>query len=223
MLSLAIEPYLDSIKSAFSAYLPENVRIRNRVLTPVEFVTDAPGDERFKRDVARFREGGSLDDNWCLIQWNRGPLMIEPDDEFRELIERDINETAGTYDVKAFGFGACECNFHLIANNAATIEACEGLYYLNLYKIRSVLFTYQLIEFKSRVIHEILGSFGAYNVKDVGTAFKIDWVARLFVPVLVDSSTGQIIITSSSKIYGHDADDVDFEEEGELWETVESS
>ena len=222
MLSLAIEPYLDAIKSAFATYLPENVQVGSRVLTPVEFVTDAPGDERFKRDVARFREGNKLGTNWCLIQWNRGPLMIEPDDEFRELIERDVSESAGTYEVKAFGFGSCECNFHLVANNAATIEACEGLYYFSLYKISSVTFTYQLIEFKSRIIHEILGSFGAYNVKDVGTLFKIDWIARLFVPVLVDSSTGKIVITSSSKIYGHDADDTEFEEDGELWETVES-
>jgi len=220
MLSLAIEPYLDSIKSVFSTYLPVNVHVGNRVLTPVEFVTDAPSDERFKRDVARFREENKLEANWCLIQWNRGPLARDPDDDFRELIERNVDESAGTYNVKAFGFGLCECNFHLIANNATTIEACEVLYYLSLDKISSVTFTYQLLEFKCRIIHEILGSFGAYNVKDVGTIFKIDWITRFFVPVLVDSSTGQIVSTPISKIYGHDADDTEFEEDGELWETV---
>lgn len=221
MLSLAIEPYLDSIKTAFSTYLPDDVQVKNRVLTPVEFVTDAPGDERFKRDVARFREGNKLGANWCLIQWNRGPLIKDPDDDFRELIERDVSESAGAYEVKAFGFGTCGCNFHLIANNATTIEACEVLYYFRLDKISSVTFTYQLIEFKCRIIHENLVSFGAYNVKDVGTIFKIDWVVRMFVPVLVELSTGQIVSTYSTEIYGHDADDVDFEDDGELWETVE--
>lgn len=214
MISLAVDSYLDILKGVYTTYLPADVEVKSRVLKPVGFTSEAPNEERLKRDVTRFRDAGTFSSDWCMIQWNRGPLQIDPEDDFRTLIDRSTSELAGTHTVKEFGFSICDLEFFLFANNGTTIEACEDLFYLSLYKIKTVGFSYESIDFNARVVHESLGAFASHSLKDVGTLFRIDWTVRFFVPILVDTSSGLIILAASTKVYGHDADDTEFEEDG---------
>lgn len=122
--------------------------------------------------------------NWCYVQYNRGPLTVVEEDEFRFEKVRTLAPQRDTFEEERWGFGRTDINLWLLGNNGSAIEAAEALYYINLYKIRAVDYIYLGTPWRSRVIHESLISFEPVGLAEYGTGFTISWKAQLFVPIL---------------------------------------
>ncbi len=122
--------------------------------------------------------------NWCYIQYNRGALTIVEEDEFRFEKVRMLSENNTSFDEERWGFGRTDLNFWLLGNNGSAAEAAEALYYIHLYKVRPVDYTYLGMPWRSRVIHDSLATFEPLGLAEFGTGFVITWRAQLLVPVL---------------------------------------
>lgn len=219
MITLPFLQYETSLQTAFTDYLLSEASVNSKAFRSIRFSTTAPDEDRLKRDLTRYRQSNSFPDNWCIIQWLRTPLVIDPEDEFRTKIVRDTGDSSGgdegAYSEKHFGFATSDLTFTLWANNGTTIEACEVLYYYHMYKIKNVSYTYESESFRSRLIHEVLGSFGSQGITDFGTLFRIDWTVKFFVPLLIDSKTGKVVLTIKTDVYTHDHD-ADLDDETEI-------
>jgi hypothetical protein len=195
-LSYPITEYRKAIDRAFSEFLLQT-----------RYASALPNMSRFTKFLTRVKEcdpllqlpescATGLPLNWCYIQYNRGPLQIVEEDEFREdKIRMYVNE--GTQiETSHWGYGRTELNFWLVANNGATIEACEALFYMRLYKIRNIEYSYQDLNWKSRIVHSALQTFESLEMEEHGTGFTVTWSVELFVPVLYRDTTSFSTLSS---------------------------
>lgn len=211
MISIIFPAYSALLQKTFSEFLLPDTEFENKALRAIKYVTASPDEERLKRDLTRYKKKLALEmpQKWCVIQWNRSPLRITTEDEFRTRIIRTRNTDQGGYDNKDMGFGESDFNFTMWANDGIAMEVCETLYYLHLYKLRTVSYSNEKQDFKSRVEHELLGSFGADSVSDLGSLFKIDWMVKMFIPIWTDSITGKIVARIKEDIYQNEEGDLD--------------
>lgn len=191
-LSYSVASYLEHIEFAF-----------RELLVGYEYASELPHLDRFTKFLTRIKESEfdsgnpipgltttdlckkGLPINWVYVQFNRGPLLSVEEDEFRfNLIRNFTNDTRRSFEQDNFGFGSCELNFWLVGNNGSSIEAAETLYYMRLYKLKSIDFLYLGYPFHARTIHEMLQSFEPVGINDYGTGFTIQWRVNLFVPIL---------------------------------------
>jgi hypothetical protein len=184
-LSYPIEAYRVCVRQAFCELLLDE-----------RYAQELPNISRFTKFLTRIKEKDptlelpelcktGLPDNWAYIQYNRGPLQIVDEDEFRHLlIQVDTDETRTMFDQTNWGYGKTTLNYWLVANNGSAIEAAEALYYMRLYKVRNITYQYQCINWKSRLIHESLESFDTVEIDQMGTGFIVTWSIDLFVPIL---------------------------------------
>lgn len=182
-----------------------------------QYASELPTLDRFTKFLTRIKESGfdannpipgltttelckkGLPINWAFIQFNRGPLMIVEEDEFRgELVRCFTDESMTMFDMDDFGFGKAELNFWLVANNGSALEAAEALFYMRLYKLKSIDYFYLGYPFHSRIIHDMLQSFEPLGIHEYGTGFTTTWRVELYVPILrreVEGFTVQEVCT----------------------------
>lgn len=219
-LSYPIAEYRTCIERAFCEFLLQ-----------IQYASDLPNLQRFKKFLTRIKEGDpnlelpdlcqtGLPTNWCYIQYNRGPLQIVDDDEFRFNKIRYV-QTDGTFHEERWGFGQVEMNWWLVGNNGSTIEACEALYYMRIYKLKSLNYCYLDTNWHSRIIHESLGTFEQVDLEDMGTAFSIQWTALLFVPILEKEIDGFAVQEACANIFGQQGIDCMLPIEGYRNETFD--
>lgn len=200
-LSYPITEYRKCVEMAFC-----------ELLLKIEYASQLPDTERFTKFLTRVKEGDpnlqlpdfcgtGLPDNWCYAQYNRGPLQIVDDDEFRYDKVRVINTAAAEFQEDRWGFGIVELNWWLVGNNGTSTEACEALYYMRLYKLKSLDYQYQNINWHSRIIHDSLNSFETVDLDSLGTAFAVQWTMQLYVPVLKDDIEGRLVIETCADLY----------------------
>ena len=172
------------------------------LLLGIQYSSTIPNQDRLVKFLSRLKEAEfdngdpiagltttelckkGLPPNWCYVQYNRGPLQIVEEDEFREEKIRTFSQSRATFDEDRWGFGKAEINCWLVGNNGSATEAAETLFYINLYRIKSVDYLYLGIPWRSRVIHDSLATFEPLGLAEYGTGFTITWRAQLFVPVL---------------------------------------
>lgn len=185
------------------------------LLLQIQYASQLPNTERFTKFLTRIKEGDpnldlpefcrtGLPNNWCYMQYNRGPLVIVPEDEFRKDKIRFVKQSQGTFDETRWGFGTVELNWWLVGNNGSAIEACEALYYMRIYKLKSVDYCYMDINWHSRIIHEPLNSFEVVDLEGLGTAFAVQWTALLHVPVLCADIEGMIVQESCTNMFAQE-------------------
>lgn len=189
------------------------------LLLGVQYATDIPNTDRLVKFLSRLKEAQfdandpipgltttdlckkGLPPNWCYIQYNRSALTIVDDDEFRQERIRTLTLAKDRFSEDRWGFGQTEINCWLVANNGSAIEAAEALYYMNLYKVKSVEYLYLGIPWKSRIIQDSLDSFGTLGIAEYGTGFTITWKAQLFVPILRQEIEGFTVQTVCNEIF----------------------
>ena len=188
------------------------------LLLGMQYASNLPNQDRLVKFLSRLKEaefdGGDpipgltttdlcktgLPPNWCYIQYSRGPLQIADDDEFRVDKVRTLAHSKKNFSEDRWGYGKVEINFWLLGNNGSATEAAEALFYIHLYRVRSVDYLYAGIPWRSRVIIEApgLATFEPFGLAEYGTGFAITWRATLFVPILkqeVEGFTVQDICT----------------------------
>jgi hypothetical protein len=198
-----------------------------------QYATTMPDIQRLTQNLTRIKDNDPTINlpnicktgfpvDWTVIQYNRGPLIIEEQDEFRSLPVRDVDETLHTFDRKDLGFGSYTLQYHLIGSNGRAIEQAEMLYYLKLYKIREITYTYVDVVWVSRIIHQSLSEYGQIDLENMGTFFYISWETKIFVPVLYREVLEHQVTHVTVNIYAHDLGDPDFEvpQGGELFESI---
>jgi hypothetical protein len=186
-----------------------------------QYASQLPNIDRFTKFLTRLKEsefdsGDPFPDltitdlckkglpiNWAYIQFSRGPLQIVEEDEFRldtnRMLSDDANRTMFKDD--RWGFGRTELNFWLIANNGSAIEAAEALYYMRLYKLKSVDFLYLETLFHSRIVHDMLTSFEPLGIDEYGTGFTITWRLEMYVPILRQEVEGFTVQSTCAEIF----------------------
>lgn len=208
-MSYPITAYLECIQKAFC-----------ELLIGYQYASELPNLDRFTKFLTRIKEAEfdsgnpipgltttelckkGLPVNWVFMQYNRGPLLQVEEDEFRvEKIRCFTDETRRCFDEEDFGFGQCELNFWMVGNNGASTESAEALYYMRLYKLKSVDFLYLGYPFHARVIHEGLQTFEQLGLNDYGTGFAVTWRLNMFVPILRQQLEGFTIAEICSEIY----------------------
>ena len=182
-------------------------------LLALRFVTPFPNPDRFARFLSRLKSDNpeidhpelcrhGLPDHWSVIQYTRGPLQVNDEDEFRTERHRATTPNKYRFQEQRFGFGHVELNFWLVANNSSAIEACEAWYYMRLYKLKTIRYQYLDREFSSVVEHQALETFESYQLQgDNGTGFTITWSARLDVPILSGDLTGFTVRSHHLNVY----------------------
>lgn len=139
--------------------------------------------------------------NWCYIQYNRGPLQPVEEDEFRQDNVRTFSTHRDMFDEERWGFGKTEMNFWLLGNNGSSLEAAEALFYVHLYRVRSVDFLYLGIPWRSRVITDALQTFEPLGLAEYGTGFTTTWRATMFVPILRQEIEGFTVQSVCNDIF----------------------
>ena len=200
-MSYPLEAYRLCVQRAFCEML-----IQER------YASELPNIGRFTKFLTRVKEQDpaldlpelcrtGLPPNWVYIQYNRGPLEIVDEDEFRKSKIKVISEDKTCFDETRWGFGRVELNYWLVANNGSAIDIAEALYYMRLYKVRSIDYTYQWINWRSRVIHSALQSFDELGMDEIGTGFTVTWNAEFFVPVLRQEVEGFTIQETLTNVF----------------------
>lgn len=185
----------------------------------VQYASNLPNQDRLVKFLSRLKEAEfdngdpvpgltttelcktGLPINWCYLQYNRGPLITVEEDEFRLEKFRMLSNSKSTFTEDRWGFGRTDLNFWLLGNNGSAIEAAESLFYMKLYKIRSVEYLYLGLPWKSRVIHSSLASFDPIGLAEYGTGFGITWNAQLFVPILRQEIEGYTVQSVCTEIF----------------------
>lgn len=185
-----------------------------------QYASELPNLDRFTKFLSRIKEGGfdandpipgltttdlckkGLPISWAFIQFNRGPLLVVDEDEFRQDFMRCFtDDTKSMYEADAFGFGRVELNFWLAANHGSALESAETLFYMRLYKLRSVDYLYLGYPFHSRVIHNMLETFEPLGINEYGTAFTMTWRTEMFVPILRRELEGFTVQEVCTEVY----------------------
>lgn len=208
-MSYPVESYLTCIQKAFC-----------ELLVGYQYASELPNLDRFTKFLTRIKEAEfdsgnpiagltttdlckkGLPVNWVFIQYNRGPLLIVEEDEFRvQLIRCFTDESRRCFDEDDFGFGSCELNFWMVGNNGASIESAEALYYMRLYKLKSIDFLYLGYPFHARINHEMFQSFEPIGINEYGTGFSVQWRLTMYVPILRQELEGFNIAEVCTEIY----------------------
>lgn len=183
------------------------------VLLSLRFVTPFPSPDRFARFMSRLKSDNpeidhpelcrhGLPDHWAVVQYTRGPLQANEEDEFRAERRRTLTPNKERFGEQRFGFGTVQLDFWLVGNTSSAIEACEAWYYARLYRIKTIRYQYLDREFQSRVEHQSLETFESFQLQgDNGTGFTITWSARLDVPLLTDDLTGFTVRSHLINVY----------------------
>ncbi len=207
-LSYPLAQYKNCIGTAFCGLLLE-----------LQYASDLPNMDRFVKFLSRLKEAQfdvndpipgltttdlcktGLPPNWCYIQFNRGPLVPVEDDEFRLDKMRVLSSDRGRFDEDRWGFGRADVNCWLVGNNGSAAEAAESLFYIHLYRIKSIEYLYLGIPWKSRVIHEALDSFASLDIAEYGTGFTVTWKSQIFVPILRQEIEGYTVQAVCNEIF----------------------
>lgn len=204
-----MEAYLKCMEKAFC-----------ELLIGYQYASELPHLDRFTKFLTRIKEAEfdsgdpipgltttdlckkGLPTNWVFVQFNRGPLSIIEEDEFRvEIIRCFTDETRSFFEQDDFGFGSTELNFWMVGNNGSSIEGAETLFYMRLYKLKSIDFIYLGYPFHARTIHDMLQSFEPLGINEYGTGFTIQWRVQLFVPILRRELSGFTVQSINSEIF----------------------
>ena len=208
-LSYPISAYKDVVVKAFC-----------ELLLGIDYASDLPNLDRFTKFLTRVKENEfdsgnpipgltttdlckkGLPVNWTFAQFNRGPLMIVDEDEFRlEKLRCFTDETQACFSQEDFGFGKVELNFWMVGNNGNAIEGAEALFYMRLYKLKSIDYIYLGLPWHSRIIHEDLQTFEPLGINEYGTGFTITWRVEMFVPVLRREIEGYTVQEVCTEVY----------------------
>lgn len=207
-MSYPLSQYRNAIAEAFCP-----------LLLGMQYATTLPNQDRLVKFLSRLKQAEfdagdpipgltttelcktGLPPNWCYMQYNRGPLTPVEEDEFRLEKIRTLATTRVSFDEDRWGFGRCDVNFWLLGNNGSAIEAAESLFYIHLYKVRSFDYVYLGIPWRSRVIHEPLGTFESLGLSEYGTGFTITWRAQIFVPMLRQEIEGYTVQSICTDIF----------------------
>jgi hypothetical protein len=185
-----------------------------------QYATELPQLDRFTKFLTRIKEAEfdfgdplpgltttdlcktGLPINWVFAQFNRGPLSIIEEDEFRvEIIRCFTDDTRRCFEQDDFGFGRTELNFWMVGNNGSAIEAAETLFYMRLYKLKTIDFLYLGYPWHALIDHEMLQSFEPLGMNEYGTGFTIQWRVVLYVPILRREIEGFTVQEICSEIY----------------------
>ncbi len=185
----------------------------------IQYASQLPNQDRFIKFLTRLKEASfdsgdplpgltttdlcktGLPVNWCYIQYNRGPLVPVEEDEFRLEKIRQLSSDKSRFDEDRWGFGRTDINCWLVGNNGSAIEAAESLFYMHLYRIKTVDYMYLGIPWRSRIIHDPIGTFEELGVAEYGTGFTITWRAQLFVPILREEIEGYTVQETCTEIF----------------------
>jgi hypothetical protein len=189
------------------------------LLIGIQYASELPNTDRMVKFLSRLKEaqfdGGDpipgltttdlcrtgLPLNWCYIQYNRGPLQPVEEDEFRVDHVRTISTNKATFSQEDWGFGRADIKCWLVGNNGDATEAAEALYYMHLYRIKSVDYLYLGIPWRSRIVHDPLQTFEPLGLAEFGTGFTITWQAQIFVPMLRRQVEGFTVQTTCNEIF----------------------
>ena len=184
-----------------------------------EYASQLPNEERIAKFLSRIKEkefdssnplpGLTTTDlcktglpiNWTYAQFNRGPLQYMEEDDFRVDQIRCLSDDQTMFSEERWGFGRVELNFWMMGNNGSAIEAAEALYYMRLYKLKSIDYLYAGHPWHSRLVHDQLQTFEPFGLEQYGIGFGITWRVELYVPILRQEIEGFTIQEICTEVF----------------------
>jgi hypothetical protein len=157
------------------------------------------------RTAEKPRRGGVLPPHWCSFPWSRGPLRSVPEDAFRHKAFREKHTITRQCEREDSGDGHLAMHIWLVSTTSATIERCETLYYLQIYRLWTVTCEYRGRPWKSSCIHEELASCAHVALERVRSTTSLVGPARRHADVRDHRDAGEIGLSS---LFHHPLQDV---------------
>lgn len=219
MLSLILHQYNQRIADVFSDYiLPVFQDDKGWNVKSVRFTDETPNNEDIDRYLTRAKESlaSAIPNDWCVVQYKREPVTIDDADMWREMKIRDKDLTEKEYQDVVLGFGICKIPYVIFCSSVVVGEACEVLYYQNLYKVSEESITYEGLDIDCRVMHESLESFDIVEFKGHGSITILSWTPTFYVPVLFGKPSGKLVETLVESVYTNEYNEDIDEDQGDL-------